>query len=164
MSIRHKAKRSLWMLHNLFARFPEAGEITRPGQNWEAIVNFIARFDYGYLAPMQNPKEVIPVMGIAEKVAPQTVLEIGMGKGGTLFLLSRAAAPNALLISVDLPGGKFGGELARLSVIRQWMLKRTILAHQTLRLVRDDSHKEETLEAVKRLLQGRHIEVPVHRR
>ena len=40
---------------------------------------------------------------------PQVVVEIGTASGGTLFLLSRAAAPNALLVSLDLPGGSFGG-------------------------------------------------------
>jgi predicted O-methyltransferase YrrM len=159
MGMRHKAKRSVWMLRNLFARFPEAREAKRPEQDWKAIVNFIIHFDYGFLAPMQIPTEVIGMLEAVEKLSPQTVLEIGTAKGGTLFLLSRAAAPDALLISVDLPGGRFGGQLARLPVLRRWMLKRTILARQTVRFVPADSHKKETLETVERLLQGRALDV-----
>ncbi len=36
-------------------------------------------------------------------------MEIGTAKGGTLFLFSKLASKNSLIISVDLPNGKFGG-------------------------------------------------------
>jgi hypothetical protein len=40
-------------------------------------------------------------------------LEIGTARGGTLFFLTRLASPHATIVSVDLPGGPFGGGYPR---------------------------------------------------
>jgi cephalosporin hydroxylase len=157
--MQHKAKRLIWVLRNLVAGFSEAREAKRPGKSWEAIFDFIRTFDYGSHKPMQDPTEAIAMMEAVEEMRPRTVLEIGTAWGGTLFLLSRAAASDALLISVDLPGGKFGGELVKFHSIRRWILKRIVLPGQALRFVRADSHKEETLKTVKRLLKARPLEI-----
>src|ERR1700709_2573525 len=58
---------------------------------------------------MQRKPEVAAFLPRRSALRPQVVVEIGTASGGTLFLLSRAAAPNALLVSLDLPGGSFGG-------------------------------------------------------
>ena len=57
----------------------------------------------------QIPSEILGSCDILETDPPQSVLEIGTASGGTLFLLTRVAAPEALLISVDLRRGQFGG-------------------------------------------------------
>ena len=43
------------------------------------------------------------------KRKPRFLLEIGTARGGTLFLFTRVSSSDALIISVDLPGGLFGG-------------------------------------------------------
>jgi cephalosporin hydroxylase len=58
---------------------------------------------------MQIKEEILELLKILEKFKPKTILEIGTFNGGTLFLFSRIADSNAIIVSVDLPGGKFGG-------------------------------------------------------
>ena len=61
---------------------------------------------------MQRKSEIAAFLARMTALRPrraQIVVEIGTASGGTLFLLSRAAAPDALLVSLDLPGGSFGG-------------------------------------------------------
>jgi len=50
------------------------------------------------------------ILGLAQRVSalrPRTLLEIGTAEGGTLFVLSQCAAPDATFISLDLPGGGY---------------------------------------------------------
>ena len=77
----------------------------------EAWVELVRRFNYAGITiePWQIPSEITGLLRILEAEPPQTVLEIGTAKGGTLFLLTRVAAPEALLVSVDLTHGQFGG-------------------------------------------------------
>jgi hypothetical protein len=44
-----------------------------------------------------------------ETASARTVVEIGSAQGGTLFLLSTIATDDALIVSLDLPTGRFGG-------------------------------------------------------
>lgn len=39
----------------------------------------------------------------------KVILEIGTYKGGTLWMFSQVALDDACIISIDLPGGNFGG-------------------------------------------------------
>jgi predicted O-methyltransferase YrrM len=108
------------------------------------------------LAPAQIRSEIESLLRMLEERKPATIVEIGTARGGTLFLFSRVAASDALLISVDLPGGDFGGGYGAtlLPVLRSLPLRT-----QTLRLVRADSHDPTTHAHVKELLSGRPIDV-----
>lgn len=91
---------------------------------------------------------------MAEK-KPETIVEIGTASGGTLLLLSRVAAAHATLVSIDLPGGEFGGGY------RRWRIplyKSFALPRQTIRLIRGDSHRAETVAKLKAILNGRAID------
>lgn len=93
-----------------------------------------------------------------EKVAarqPRTVLEVGTEGGGTLLLLTLAAAPDATIISVDLPTGLYGG-------YPRWegaYFRRFALPSQGLHLVRANSHAFSTLQRVRALLGDRQLDV-----
>src|SRR5437016_4539848 len=52
---------------------------------------------------MQVPSEISSLLSLLAERPPRTILEIGTAKGGTLWLLARTAAPDALIVSVDLP-------------------------------------------------------------
>jgi predicted O-methyltransferase YrrM len=61
------------------------------------------------IRPLQVPEELT---GLLERLAaerPRRLLEIGTARGGTLFALCRAAAPDAVIVSLDLPWGSGGG-------------------------------------------------------
>jgi len=83
------------------------------------------------------------------------VLEIGTNNGGTLFLFCRAADPAATVISVDLPGGLFGGGY---SVLRVPYFRAFGSPRQRVVLLRMDSHAPRTADRVRRALGGRPLD------
>lgn len=70
-------------------------------------IAFADAFDYGGVSirPMQVESEIRAFLEALAAEPPRTVLEIGTGRGGTLFLLARAAHEQALLVSIDAPEG-----------------------------------------------------------
>jgi len=80
------------------------------------------------------------------------ILEIGTNQGGTLYQMMQVAAEDAEIISIDiLPDGVIPPPIA---LMQSWKKPK-----QILHILRMDSHKEETLEDVKRILNGRRIEI-----
>ncbi len=105
----------------------------------------------GLLQPYQNRNEIRRAMERIGAMSPGRVLEIGTARGGTLFLLSQAAAPDAVLVSIDLPGGMYGGGYpAWKGRFFRWMVRPS----QTLHLLRMDSHDAATVEWARQRLQG----------
>jgi len=104
----------------------------------------------GYLyRPIQIREELEALINILEKNKPRYVLEIGTARGGTLLLWTRAASAKATIISIDLPGGPFGGGYPwlRSIIYKKWSKNR-----QRIILIREDSHRVETLKKVKEIL------------
>ena len=66
-------------------------------------------------------------------------------------MLARLSAPRATIISIDLPGGKFGGGQSRI---------RSLLYHafgklfQSMHVIRGDSHSEEVAAKVRDITQS----------
>ena len=100
----------------------------------------------GFLRPIQIEEELARLLEDVRTLKPSTVLEIGTSMGGTLFLWTRLAQPNATIVSVDLPGGKFGGGY---SFLRIPIYRRFARREQTLHLMRANSHQDATLKQVK---------------
>jgi len=61
------------------------------------------------IRPFQIREEILELLRILKSLKPRTILEIGTARGGTLFLFTQVAKPDAIIISIDLPGGPFGG-------------------------------------------------------
>jgi predicted O-methyltransferase YrrM len=101
-----------------------------------------------FLRPVQVPEEMVSLLDDVRTLSPKTVLEIGTFRGGTLYLWTRLAQPDATIVSVDLPGGKFGGGYSRL---RTPIYRRFPRERQALHLLRANSHDAKTLETVKGL-------------
>jgi predicted O-methyltransferase YrrM len=97
----------------------------------------------------QKTAELAPLLGILSRQRPMRVVEIGTGRGGTLWAWCRVAAPEAHLVSIDLPGGPFGSGGYEPSTIQAYGH-----AGQTITLIQGDSHAPESLAAVKRAIGG----------
>jgi predicted O-methyltransferase YrrM len=82
---------------------------------------------------------------------PKYSLEIGTNYGGTLLLLCTLSAPDATIISVDLPAGPFGGGYPLRKIP---LYHRFARGKQRLRLLRGDAHLPETRRRVEAMLDG----------
>ncbi|MDE1844294.1 MAG: class I SAM-dependent methyltransferase [Thaumarchaeota archaeon] len=121
-------------------------------------MNLVFNFSYdGYtIAPLQVIEEIKLLLEILYELKPKTILEIGTAAGGTLFLLCKTADPKATIISVDLPEGKFGGEL-----YPDWkndFYKSFRTKEQNLHLIRSDSHSADTFKNIVKILETKKID------
>lgn len=123
----------------------------------ESAVNFSLSFSHLGLTirPCQVREEITSMLKEVNGIKLDRILEIGTALGGTLFLLSRLASENALIISIDLPGGPFGRGY------QQWktrLYRSFARGDQDIQLIRKDSHNEETLQIALRTLGGRKLD------
>jgi predicted O-methyltransferase YrrM len=107
------------------------------------------------IKPIQVKSEIFNLMNRVKKIKPKIVCEIGTARGGVLYLLTRVSAPDAVIISIDLPQGKFGGGYSSGEIPLYSSFAKN---NQKMHLIRDDSHKNETLEKVKSILKDKEID------
>jgi predicted O-methyltransferase YrrM len=144
------------LVARMFGLVRESKRWTRKGRSWAELVAYSFDAADGFLRPLQVPGEIEQAVAIVEKTKPRFILEIGTANGGTFFLFSRAASDDALLISLDLPAGHYGGGYA------QWkthVFRRLLLPGQTAHFVRADSHDPASLENVKAALGGNALDL-----
>lgn len=96
----------------------------------------------------QNRVELAHMIQLLRQLRPTTVMEIGMGHGGTIPVLAQIAMPNAHLIGLDLQMPKDIDKL----------FKGRLKSRQKLSLIEADSHAEATKEKVLNLLAGSKID------
>ncbi|HTY56400.1 MAG TPA: class I SAM-dependent methyltransferase [Candidatus Binataceae bacterium] len=112
-------------------------------------------FKWNSVSAWQEPKELLELARIVRSYRPKTILEIGSARGGTLFVWCQMAHPKATVLSLDLPGGRYGGgyQEGRIST-----MKRLKQRGQKLHLLRCDSHDAGTLRRVQELFQSEKID------
>lgn len=121
------------------------------------IVDFCFNFDYHGVnfKPFQVKSEIIKLLELIEERKPKTIMEIGTAKGGTLFLFSKVAPADAKIISLDM------GVLPFESSLRSWrynFFKGFAGKSQKMELLWKDSHKQETVEAIKSMLNNEKVD------
>ncbi len=104
----------------------------------------------------QKERELAALLRLLRRRRLYTVVEIGTLSGGTLWAWCQVAEPDGLLVSIDLPGGLFGGGYEENEVPR---LRSYARPHQELHLLPVDSHDPRTLETVRTLLRDRPIDL-----
>jgi predicted O-methyltransferase YrrM len=106
------------------------------------------RLSLGEVAASQKPAEILPFLERVARLEPRTVCEIGTSAAGTLFLLTRVAAGDATIVSVDL-------EIApHLAAAR----RRFGRGRQRVVSIAGDSHAEETRDRVQAAVSGRPLD------
>jgi hypothetical protein len=105
---------------------------------------------------IQNRYELREYLGLVQQLRPRVVVEIGTARGGMLFCLIQLAAPDAFIVSIDLPGApNCGGQTA---AERTWFSS-FIAPGQQVAFIPSNSHFHATREALRRLLGGRKADV-----
>mgnify|MGYP001038045043 CR=1 FL=1 len=130
------------------------------GLNQNCTLNELLDFAFndlaGLIKPSQVYDEISELLKTLARMKPKVILEIGTANGGTLFLFCRIASKDAIIISIDLPGGRFGGGYSKW---REFLYKSFAQPSQKIYLPRVDSHKGETLEQVKAILDGKELDL-----
>lgn len=117
----------------------------------EELVEQVFQFCDNFFAPIQIQNELVEALREIRRLRPKYIVEVGTAGGGTLLLLSRVADPEATIVTIDLPGGQFGGGS---SYLRVPLLRRLPLPGQTLHIIRGDSHNPQTVKLTKNYLRG----------
>ena len=94
---------------------------------------------------IQKPLELYRLARFVKGHTLEAIMEIGTWTGGTLYLWSRLAEPNATLISVDFPPKPDDPALVE-------RFSRFVLPGQRLVCLREDSHALSTREKIEHLL------------
>jgi len=110
----------------------------------------------GLLKPIQVKHEFLNFLKFVKEINPKYILEIGTANGGTLFLFSKIAKGDASIISIDLPGGGFGGGYPfwKIPLYKSFASK-----NQRIHLIRASSHDKSTLENVKKIIGDRKVDL-----
>jgi predicted O-methyltransferase YrrM len=114
-------------------------------------------FEYAFAAPIQVPWELASFAAAAGKMRPKVFLEIGTHTGGAFFVLCQMCAPDATVISMDLPGA--GEVYGRTPPYREFLIRNMKRPSQRYSRILGDSHSSEAFEKLKQVLSGRSIDL-----
>ena len=110
-----------------------------------------------FFGAVQKLKELSSLIRRIQNRKFSVVVEIGTLKGGTFWLWCQLAQPDALLMSIDLPGGPFAGDFTHPETTREKLISYG-KAGQNIVIIRGDSHALETQEKVKEVLGNKKID------
>lgn len=119
--------------------------------------DFVRSFDVlgVRLDALQRESEILSLLERVDSIRPRVIVEIGTALGGTLFLFTRVADDAALIVSIDMRGGPFGGGYP---AVRMPLYRSFRRARQRVVLIRGDSHAVETESRLSRILAARPID------
>lgn len=133
---------------NLLRTYPEVWQ----RGFWESLDGARAARAHG---AMQKVRELAPLLALVRRARPRVVVEIGTARGGTLHAWCRVAHPDATVVSIDLPGGPYGGGYSEED---EGVFRRYGRGRQELHFIRASSHESTTRDRLAELLRGRSVE------
>ena len=138
-----------------WARFDRIRSLTLETHSLEEVVDQVFNYADGFFAPVQVRDEILGALKLVAEARPRYIVEVGTSLGGTLLLWTRVAHPEATIVTIDLPGGDFGGGS---SALRLPLYRRFPLPKQKLYLIRGDSHQKATLELTQQYLGNQPVD------
>lgn len=99
--------------------------------------------------PSQKDSEISQLMELALSEKIGVICEIGTYRGGSLFLLSRVAREDALIISIDINN----------TIFRRFLYRKFSRARQKLFLINGNSQSTAIENKVKRILKNKKIDL-----
>jgi predicted O-methyltransferase YrrM len=103
--------------------------------------------NYTSIRPMHDYETAEAILDYVSELNPETIVEIGAGNGGTLYMWSRGIDSSELVTSID---------------VRFLTGKRLLRNYSTdakVRLINDDSRSQRTIDKLKRTLDGASIDL-----
>ena len=110
---------------------------------------------YRTLELKQNMLELLGLVNVLKARELKRVCEIGTFRGGTLYIWCQLAAQDAQVISVDLPGGQFGGGYNERSLPFFQSFRRP---GQSLHCIRGSSHDATIRAEFQKSLNGAELD------
>ena len=114
--------------------------------------SYVGHGHYRSLTMHQNDYEIITLCERLQKLNPQNIIEIGTYNGGTFFLWAKLFEIKKLL-SIDKPGGHFGGGYNNKKIKFFNCMKKN--PKSNFYYLQKDSHKISTLEETYKIF-GKH--------
>jgi predicted O-methyltransferase YrrM len=105
---------------------------------------------------VQNPRELRELLAVVRDRRPRVIVEIGTAAGGTFYCLSQVADPAALVVSIDIPGGPYGGGQTN---VECKLFSTFGGARQKFEFIRERSFHWGTRENLRQILDGRGIDL-----
>lgn len=103
----------------------------------------------------QVKEEILGLASFLKEKQPKVVVEIGTATGGTLFVFTSISSPEAKIISIDLPFGRYGAGYLKYRIP---LLKAFATEKQEMELLRLDSHLLSTFNKLEEALDGKLID------
>lgn len=107
------------------------------------------------IRPQQRTSEFLELVNLVKEGQCKRLLEIGTYRGGTLFVFSQIAAPDATVVSIDFSTTALGNFYR---AFQKPLFRKFVRKGQSLVLLRKDSHKPETLECIRKALGGQKLD------
>jgi cephalosporin hydroxylase len=103
---------------------------------------------------IQKVTELAPALAFLRRRPLRTVVEIGTFLGGTLWGWCQIAEPDAVIVSIDLPGAMMDLPVAPVEELARFARER-----QQLHFLRSDSSDPGTVDELRRLIQEQAIDL-----
>lgn len=154
--VRAAQKEPLELPAALHAKIAERGWLKAPDANLDELL----RKSADDFPAIQNPTELRLFLERVAALRPRVVVEIGTAAGGVFQALAALADPQALLCSIDLPGGAYGGASdAAIDRVANELLLALGGPQQEVFLIRDRSSHFSTLAELRKRLGERRIDL-----
>lgn len=149
-------RRILLRVHVVFYPLLVRRLVNKKFDDSKTLCDFAYNKTFGILIPGQIKSEIKTFLSVLFPLNIKNVLEVGTAHGGNLFLLTKIAENTGKIISIDLPGGEFGGGYFEQ---KKYVYENFATEKQKVFLFREDSHTQSVLRKVEDVLGGEKLDL-----